>query len=110
MPDIEISNQQWGDLSAAHHNILPYGNDLSQEASDMLSNIIQHFDLCLKSEDWAPGALYWAKQLNQYLDLKYTLPKETRVAFAKAFWELTTAPGMDATMVEVWCQYCRRLI
>ncbi|KAF9193043.1 hypothetical protein BGZ51_004276 [Haplosporangium sp. Z 767] len=105
-----MNRPHWGDLSTALHNILPYGHDLAQEAHEMLDNIIHHFGLCLKAEDWAPGALYWAKQLNQYLDLKYTLPKETRVAFVKMFWELTVAPGMDATMVEVWAQYCRRLL
>ncbi|KAF9994804.1 hypothetical protein BGZ79_000402 [Entomortierella chlamydospora] len=76
----------------------------------MLSNIISHMGICLQSEDWAPGVLYWAKQLKQYLDLKYTLPNETRVALARVFWELAVAPGMDATMIEVWAQYCRRLI
>ncbi|KAI1320115.1 hypothetical protein EDD11_002087 [Mortierella claussenii] len=101
---------QWGDLSTALHNILPYGHDLSQEASEMLQNIVHHFGLCLKSEDWAPGALYWGRQLSDYLDLKYALPLETRVAFAKVFWDLAFAPGMDTTMVEIWCQYCRRLI
>ncbi|KAF9110857.1 hypothetical protein BGX27_005774 [Mortierella sp. AM989] len=108
--DMEQPQPQWGDLSTALHNILPYGYNLSQEASEMLRNIIHHLGLCLESEDWAPGTLYWAKQLKQYLDLKYTLPIETRVALAKVFWELTVAPGMDATMVEVWAQYCRRLI
>ncbi|KAG0049518.1 hypothetical protein BGZ83_005704 [Gryganskiella cystojenkinii] len=108
--DIDIPKEGWGDLSTALHNIFPYGNDLAQEASDMLTNIIRHFGLCLKSEDWAPGAIYWAKQLSEYLDLKYALPKETRVAFAKVFWELTIAPGMDATMVEIWAHYCRRLL
>ncbi|KAF9169581.1 hypothetical protein BGX20_010129 [Mortierella sp. AD010] len=108
--DMEQPQPQWGDLSTALHNILPYGRDLSQEASDMLSNIISHMSICLQSEDWAPGVLYWAKQLKQYLDLKYTLPNETRVALARVFWELAVAPGMDATMIEVWAQYCRRLI
>ncbi|KAG0312267.1 hypothetical protein BGZ99_009606 [Dissophora globulifera] len=108
--DMDLPKPHWGNLSTALNDILPYGHDLSQEASDMLSNIIYHFGLSLRSEDWAPGALYWAKQLNQYLDLKYELPKETRVAFAKVFWELTIAPGMDSTMVEIWSQYCRRLI
>jgi hypothetical protein len=64
--DMDIPKAEWGDLSTALHNILPYGNDLAHEASDMLSNIIYHFGLCLKSEDWAPGAIYWAKQLNEY--------------------------------------------
>ncbi|KAG0021330.1 hypothetical protein BGZ82_011351 [Podila clonocystis] len=119
--DIE-PNPQWGDLSTVLHNILPYGNNLATEASEMLSNIIHHLGLSLKAEDWAPGAVYWAKQLNQYvmmskiimsvryLDLKYTLPKETRVGLAKVFFELTIAPGMDSTMVEIWSMYCRRLI
>ncbi|KAF9396493.1 hypothetical protein CPC16_001175 [Podila verticillata] len=108
-PDVE-PNPQWGDLSTVLHNILPYGNSLAAEASEMLSNIIHHLGLSLKAEDWAPGAVYWAKQLNQYLDLKYTLPRETRVGLAKVFFELTVAPGMDSTMVEVWSMYCRRLI
>ncbi|KAF9586315.1 hypothetical protein BGW38_007062 [Lunasporangiospora selenospora] len=104
------SNQQWANLSSALHNILPYGKDLEQEASDMLRLINCHFGLCLQSEDWAPGAVYWAKQLNQYLDLKYALPKETRIAYAKVFYELTVAPGMDLALVEIWSQICRRLI
>ncbi|KAF9434968.1 hypothetical protein BGZ76_007123 [Entomortierella beljakovae] len=108
--DMELPQSQWGDLSAALHNVLPYGKDLSQEASEMLSNILYQLGLRLQSEDWAPGTLYWAKQLKQYLDLKYTLPLDTRVTLAKVFWELAMAPGMDATMVEVWCQYCQRLI
>jgi len=64
--DMDIPKAEWGDLSTELHNILPYGNSLAQEASDMLSNIVHHFGLCLKSEDWAPGALYWAKQLSEY--------------------------------------------
>ncbi|KAF9940539.1 hypothetical protein BGZ65_006679 [Modicella reniformis] len=107
---IDLTPHQWDDLSTALHHILPYDHDLAQEACDMLKNIIYHFGLCLKTEDWAPGVLYWAKKLDLYLDLNYTLPKETRIAFAKVFWELTVAPGMDITMVEVWCQYCERLI
>lgn len=63
-PDVE-PNPQWGDLSTVLHNILPYGNSLATEAGEMLSNIIHHFGLSLKAEDWAPGAVYWAKQLNQ---------------------------------------------
>ena len=63
---MDIPKAEWGDLSTALHNILPYGNDLAHEASDMLSNIVHHFGLCLKSEEWAPGAIYWAKQLNEY--------------------------------------------
>lgn len=46
----------------------------------------------------------------RYLDLKYALPKQTRVSLAKVFWELTAAPGMDATMVEFFALTCRRLI
>ncbi|KAF9155612.1 hypothetical protein BG015_009167 [Linnemannia schmuckeri] len=107
---IERPDPQWGDLSFALHNILPYANDLALEASEMLNNIIHHLGLCLKSEDYAPGALYWGKQLHQYLDLKYALPKQTRVSLAKVFWELTTAPGMDATMVEFFALTCRRLV
>ncbi|CAO3568761.1 unnamed protein product [Mortierella alpina] len=100
----------WGDLASDLLTVLPYSHALASEAADMLDNIVHHFGLSLQSEDWAPGALYWAKQLNQYLDLKYTLPKETRIAFAKVFWELTIAPGMDVTMVEAWSVFCRRLI
>ncbi|KAF9423952.1 hypothetical protein BGZ94_008121 [Podila epigama] len=103
-------NPSWGDLSSALNNILPYGNELAAEASEMLSTILHHIGLSLQAEDWAPGAIYWAKQLNQYLDLKYTLPLESRVGLAKVFYELTVAPGMDCTMIEAWSTYCRRLI
>ncbi|KAG0349377.1 hypothetical protein BG004_007004 [Podila humilis] len=106
----EEPDPNWGDLSTALHNILPYGNDLATEASEMLSNIIHHLGLALKAEDWAPGAMYWSKQLGVYLDLKYSLPLETRVGLAKVFFELTIAPGMDSTMVELWSVQCRRLI
>ncbi|KAF9979719.1 hypothetical protein BGZ75_009303 [Mortierella antarctica] len=105
-----MHSAQWGDLASHLRNLLPYGHSLASEAADMLDNIVHHFGLSLQSEDWAPGALYWAKQLNQYLDLKYALPKETRIAFAKVFWELAIAPGMDITMVEAWSVFCRRLI
>ncbi|KAK3820952.1 MAG: hypothetical protein J3R72DRAFT_28458 [Linnemannia gamsii] len=110
MNTIERPDPQWGDLSAALHDILPYANDLALEASEMLNNIIHQLGLALKSEDYAPGALYWGKQLHQYLDLKYALPKQTRVSLIKVFWELTTAPGMDATMVEFFALTCRRLV
>jgi len=63
--DIDLPALQWEDLSSSLHNILPYGHDLAQEASDMLNNIIYHFGLCLKAEDWTPGVIYWAKQLDQ---------------------------------------------
>jgi len=52
----------------------------------------------------------FAMEIFRYLDLKYALPKLTRVSLAKVFWELTTAPGMDATMVEFFALTCRRLI
>ncbi|KAG0225196.1 hypothetical protein B0O80DRAFT_458867 [Mortierella sp. GBAus27b] len=110
LSDIDLPALKWDDLSSSLHNILPYGHDLAHEATDMLSNIIYHLGLCLKAADWAPGVIHWAKQLDLYLDLKYKLPKDTRIALAKVFWELTLAPGMDATMIELWCQYCARLI
>ncbi|KAF9918681.1 hypothetical protein BX616_006764 [Lobosporangium transversale] len=103
-------NQQWGDLSTALHNLLPYGHDMSQEASEMLHNIIYHFGLCLKSEDWAPGLVEWGRRLDKYLDLKYALPLETRASFAKMLWEISFAPGVDTAMVELTSGYCYRLI
>jgi len=71
MNTIERPDPQWGDLSSALHNILPYGNDLALEASEMLNNIIHHLGLCLKAEDFAPGVLYWGKQLHQYVHMLY---------------------------------------
>lgn len=62
---LTMHTAQWGDLASHLLNILPYGHSLANEAADMLDNIVHHFGLSLQSEDWAPGALYWAKQLNQ---------------------------------------------
>ncbi|KAF9164493.1 hypothetical protein DFQ26_001384 [Actinomortierella ambigua] len=100
----------WGNLASPLANMLPYSNALSAEAAEMLNDIIHHFNICLQAEDWAPGAAFWAKQLNKYLDLKYILPLETRVSFARIFFELTIAPGMEASLVEHWARYCMRLI
>ncbi|KAG0235309.1 hypothetical protein BGW42_005476 [Actinomortierella wolfii] len=107
--DPELAHN-WGDLSSSLANMLPYSNVLSAEAAEMLQNIIQNFNLCVQAEEWAPGAAFWAKQLNKYLDLKYTLPLETRVSFARVFFELTVAPGMEISLVEYWARYCQRLI
>jgi hypothetical protein len=74
---IERPDPQWGDLSSALHNILPYANDLALEASEMLNNIIHHLGLCLQSEDYAPGAVYWGKQLHLYVPF-FTLELTSR--------------------------------
>ncbi|KAF9978770.1 hypothetical protein BGZ73_000417 [Actinomortierella ambigua] len=108
--DQPLAHNNWGDLAVTLTNVLPYSSSLSAEAADMLNDIIHHFNICLQAQDWAPGAAFWAKQLNKFLDLKYTLPLETRISFAKVFFELTIAPGMEIALVEHWARYCQRLI
>jgi len=64
---------------------------------------------CVQAQDWSPGCVYWVKQLNGYLDLKYPLPRESRASLARLLYEMVTTPGMDSALVEIFANCCIRL-
>ncbi|KAL7748215.1 Proteasome activator BLM10 [Sorochytrium milnesiophthora] len=83
---------------------------LQEEASLLLTDIKTSLTECLQAASFRPGMVYWTKQLSNYLDLKYPLSRQDRARLASMYYELTIAPDMDPTLMELWANTCTRLI
>ncbi|KAG0174459.1 hypothetical protein DFQ30_004302 [Apophysomyces sp. BC1015] len=93
-----------------YNQSLPYAHLLDGEAQHWLQDICTNLVICVKAQDFAPGASSWVKRLNSYLDMKHTLNRDMRAKFGKLLFELTITPGMDTALVEAFANCCIRLI
>ncbi|KAJ3050497.1 hypothetical protein HK097_008547 [Rhizophlyctis rosea] len=87
---------------------LPY--DTAAAGARWIEDISQGLAVATAAGDFAPGCIYWSRQLNSYLDLKYTLTTEQRVRLAKILYELIVTPGMDISLVGSFASLCTQLI
>src|SRR5690606_15747985 len=63
-----------------YHSILPYATEDEERRMQDLHNIEKKFYIAVQARDFAPGALHWTRELRSWLELKFDMPKSSRVA------------------------------
>ena len=84
----------------AYFRCLPYEVEDNAVVQGHLSEILKNLYISIEAGDFAPGAIHRTRELRSWLGLKFDLPKEQRIRLVKLYYELSLAPGIDATVSE----------
>jgi len=79
---------------------LPYPVENEARRQKDLAEILKHLYIAVQASDFTPGAVHWTRELRSWLSLKFDPTKEQRVKLVKLYYELTLAPGIDASVGE----------
>ncbi|KAF2089335.1 hypothetical protein K490DRAFT_37416 [Saccharata proteae CBS 121410] len=79
---------------------LPYEIESDEERLRNLNTCIKHLYVAVAAGDFAPGAVHWTREIRGWLQLKFDLPRDTRVRLIKLYYELALAPGLDFLIAE----------
>lgn len=79
---------------------LPYETEEHSEREDNLNTILKHLYIAVSAGDFAPGAVHWTREIRGWLQLKFDLPRSTRIKLVNLYYELALAPGLDYLVAE----------
>lgn len=65
-----------------------------------LESSIKQLYIAVSAGDFVPGATHWTREIRGWMNLKFNLPRQTRVSLAKLYYELALAPGMESSAAE----------
>ncbi|KAF2130250.1 hypothetical protein P153DRAFT_356052 [Dothidotthia symphoricarpi CBS 119687] len=79
---------------------LPYQTEGDGERDASLETCLKHLYIAVSAGDFAPGAVHWTREIRGWLQLKFDLPRSTRVKLVNLYYELALAPGLDYLVAE----------
>jgi proteasome activator subunit 4 len=74
---------------------LPYPVEQDAERDGALHEILKQLYVAIEAEDFAPGAVFWTRELKGWLQLKFEIKRDLRVKLVKLYYMLALAPGLD---------------
>lgn len=83
-----------------YFDYLPYKTEDQSEREENLNICLKHLYIAVSAGDFAPGAVHWTREIRGWLQLKFDLPRSTRVKLVKLYYELALAPGLDPLVAE----------
>ncbi|KAI9753882.1 MAG: hypothetical protein M4579_004958 [Chaenotheca gracillima] len=82
--------------------LLPYEvEDNAQRLRD-LDEMIKNLYIAIETRDFYNGCTHWIREIRNWLDLKFDLPRGHRVKLVKICYELALTPGMDPSIADRW--------
>lgn len=81
-----------------YQRYLPYRHYDHQHEN--LENSIKQLYIAVSAGDFVPGATHWTREIRGWMNLKFNLPRQTRVKLARLYYELALAPGMESSAAE----------
>ena len=79
---------------------LPYKAEDAADRVDNLNTCLKHLYIAVSAGDFAPGAVHWTRELRGWIQLKFEIPRETRIKMVNLYYELALAPGLDYLVAE----------
>ena len=79
---------------------LPYEVESELKRNEDLNEILKHLFISVEAGDFSVDAVYWTRELRNWLGLKFDPTKEQRVKLVRLYYELALAPGIEASAVE----------
>lgn len=79
---------------------LPYKAEEASDRVDNLNTCLKHLYIAVSAGDFAPGAVHWTRELRGWIQLKFEIPRETRIKMVNLYYELALAPGLDYLVAE----------
>ena len=79
---------------------LPYELESEVKRKEDFNEMLKQLYISVEAGDFAGGAVYWTRELRNWLGLKFDPTKDQRVKLVRLYYELALAPGVDATAAE----------
>ena len=79
---------------------LPYKAEEPSERIENLNTCLKHLYIAISAGDFAPGAVHWTRELRGWIQLKFEIPRDTRIKMVNLYYELALAPGLDYLVAE----------
>lgn len=79
---------------------LPYKAEEPNERVENLNTCLKHLYIAVSAGDFAPGAVHWTRELRGWIQLKFEIPRPTRIKMVNLYYELALAPGLDYLVAE----------
>jgi proteasome activator subunit 4 len=84
----------------SYMSLLPFEAEAESVRDVALKGILRQLYIAIRSEDFSPGALFWSRQLQSWLQLKFEMPRPLRAQLTKMYYHLALAPGLENTTAE----------
>lgn len=83
-----------------YHRYLPYDVEDNAERQKNFDEILKQLYVAIEARDFSSGALYWTREMKNWLNLKFDATKEQRVKLVRLYYELALAPGIEYLAAE----------
>ncbi|KIK71342.1 hypothetical protein GYMLUDRAFT_33493 [Collybiopsis luxurians FD-317 M1] len=90
-------------------NSIPYECESIESMQARLEEIVGKIAVCAKSQNWHQMTV-WDKMLQCWVIMRYPMPKSTRARLVRLYYELCTAPGVEARVIRNWADMLSRLL
>ncbi|KAJ3092428.1 hypothetical protein HK102_007439 [Quaeritorhiza haematococci] len=90
------------------NDTLPY--DVAADGITLLADIRNGLATCAAAGDFAPGCVFWVRQLKRYLELKYTLSAQDRASFARLLFDIVCTPNLHTQIVDIHADVLVKLL
>lgn len=79
---------------------LPYETEHEEDILVNLEICIKNLYVAMLSGDFSPGVVHWTREIRGWLNLKFDMPRATRIKLVKLYYGLSLAPGLDNSLCE----------
>jgi len=80
-----------------------YADGIPEEGQTQLTAIKEGLFKAYRYCDLHRGAKFWMRSLNDFLDLKYSIPDDEWKPLAQLVFDITLIPDIDLTLQAKWC-------
>lgn len=86
-----------------YHRYLPYDIEDNAQRQRNFDEILKQLYIAIEARDFSSGALYWTREIRNWLNLKFEATKDQRVKLVTLYYELALAPGIESVPAERFC-------
>lgn len=79
---------------------LPYEVESKVKRMQDFNEMLKHLYIAVEAGDFSVGAVYWTRELRNWLGLKFDPTKDQRVKLVNLYYGLALAPGIDTSAAE----------
>jgi len=88
---------------------LPYAVEEDATRIAHLNEIIADLYTCTRAGDLESGARTASRRIKRWLHLKFKMPKETRKALIRLYYQLSLTPGIDPSAADTFANMFKLL-
>ena len=96
----EDDKKRYRPRTFSYFKLLPFPVEDESHRDAALGDIIEQLYIAIKAQDFSPGALHWTRELQAWLNLKFSMTRQQRATLAKLYYHLCLAPGLDSNTAE----------